>query len=153
MEIILNDSEQKLAIYVARKRYESSRKSGIVNAKKGPQSNEQTDLEGIGAEIAFCKMFNVYPDLGEGCPYADAWTLELGSVDVKATKWRKGRILAQPSKINLEKVDNYVLMVGQFPSYRYVGSASSEELLHPQSITDMGHGPVYALNQSQLKQK
>ena len=151
MQITLNDSEQKLAIYVSQKRYESSRKIGIHNAKKGPQSNEQTDLEGVGAELAFCKLFNVYPDLEAGaCPYADAWTLQLGAVDVKATTWRNGRLLAQPSKLNLEKVDNYALMVGKFPTYRYVGSATSEELLHPQSITDMGHGPVYALNQSEL---
>lgn len=151
----MNEAEQRLAAFVAKKRHQSNRQLGVANSKMGDQSDEQTDLEGIGAEIAFCKLHNVYPDLDTdgGHPSADAWTLALGAVDVKATTFTTGRLLARPNKINCEKVDHYVLMVGVFPTYKYVGSATAVDLLHPDQLTNLGHGPVYALNQAQLKQK
>ena len=83
MVVTLNDAEQRLARYLARQRYESNRNQGVTNNRVGPQSDEVTDLEGIAAEIAFCKLFNVYPDLEHSCKDpADAYNTSMGATDV-----------------------------------------------------------------------
>ena len=114
--ITLSDPEQLLATYVARKRYEYNRNTGTKNNKLGPQTDEFTDKEGIAAEIAFCKMMNLYPDLStENRPPHDAILKDGTTVDVKATKYRNGHLLATDSKGN-SRSDIYVLMVGEFPT-------------------------------------
>jgi len=44
----------------------------------------------------------------------------------------------------------YVLMIGEFPTYRLAGWAYSIVLLNDANITDLGYGPTYALNQNEL---
>jgi hypothetical protein len=152
-EIILNTAEQKLAQYLARARYAANRKKNVENAKVGPQSDELTDLEGVAAEIAFCKHMNVFPDTQtEVHERADAYTVAMGGVDVKATKFRNGRLLARTTKKGKE-ADAYALMVGEFPTYRFVGWVTAEELLADENVTDLGHGPTYALPQHRLRGK
>ena len=47
MDIVLNDAEQKLAVHLAKSRYQNARDKGKVDLKKGDQSNWETDLEFI----------------------------------------------------------------------------------------------------------
>jgi len=146
----LNEAEQKLARYLAKRRYEANRESGTPNKKVGPQSDEDTDLNGIGAEIAFCKMLNVYPDTDLNTrPIADALTKDGISCDVKCTKYQNGHLLAVDWKKDMSP-DAYVLMVGEFPSYRCAGWIAANDLFAlPQK--DMGYGPTYAAPQSELR--
>lgn len=150
MFIELNETEQRLATYVARLRYQSSRESGTANMKIGGQSDEMTDLEGIGAELAFCKIANVYPDLDAGkTNVEDCYTKNGYAIDVKSTTYENGRLLAVRWK-KPDKVDFYALMVGKFPKYRLAGFMRSEDLIKPEMIRDLGHGSTYAADQSQL---
>ena len=48
--ITLNDAEQRLAKYVARARTDNARSINLAQTKIGPQSQYETDLEGMGAE-------------------------------------------------------------------------------------------------------
>lgn len=151
--IKLNEAERRLAIYVAKKRYSNNRAKGRHDGKIGPQSNWETDLEGIAAEIAFCKHMNVYPDLevdsdGE-LPDWDCAHPIMGRVDVKGTKYGHGRLLAVKSKSN-HPADSYALMIGAFPSYKYVGWAKAADLFKDQNITNLGHGEGYAMTQENL---
>jgi hypothetical protein len=149
MQIALNEAEQRLAKFLARSRYEAARKRGIANAKIGPQSNEQTDLEGIGAEIAFCKMFNVYPDLEVGHTPAEDAVLPSGvAVDIKSTKHPRGHLLA--AKWKKPNVSAYVLLIGEFPRYRFAGMMPCEELLRTERLKNFGHGEGYAAKQEEL---
>lgn len=153
MVVTLNDAEQRLARYLAGQRYESNRNQGVTNNRVGPQSDEVTDLEGIAAEIAFCKLFNVYPDLEHSCKDpADAYTTSMGATDVKATKYRNGRLLAVKGKLGLIHPDSYALMIGEFPAYRFVGFVASGELLDENNLIDLGHGETFGVTQSQLHQ-
>jgi hypothetical protein len=61
--VVLNPSEQRIARWLAQSRYHSARKAQVTNKRIGPQSDAETDLEGIGAELAAAKALNVYPDL------------------------------------------------------------------------------------------
>jgi hypothetical protein len=152
-DVTLNDAEQRLAKYLAKRRHDAARMDGIPDMKMGPQSAYDTDLEGIAAEIAFCKIMNVYPDTDivvGNRPISDAYTTGMGSVDVKATKYRNGRLLATTKKY-AKHPDSYALMVGEFPSYRFVGWVPAGELLMERNIKDLGHGEGYALDQSMLR--
>ena len=54
-EITLTEIEQRIVKFIAKNRYQSNRNSNVSNQKIGNQSNEETDIDGFGAEYAFCK--------------------------------------------------------------------------------------------------
>jgi hypothetical protein len=153
MKVKLDAVEQELARLVAKKRYESNRKKGVKNSKIGKQSDEETDLEGIAAEIAFCKLMNVFPDLSiytRNSSQDDGDVTVNGfRVDVKTTKYHTGRLVAVPWK--KPNVDYFALIVGSFPTYELKGFMRSEELLTKSRLKDLGYGKVYAASQSELE--
>jgi hypothetical protein len=154
---ILNDAEQRLARYVAQRRTTSNRDARVNNQRIGPQNDADTDLEGIGAEIAFCRLANVYPDL-DVSPRAGGYdcTIRFGdtsrTVDVKTTKYPNGRLLAAKMK-QLDAAQLYALMSGEFPDYVFCGWAMGDELIDGANLIDLGHGPTYALKQSVLRER
>jgi hypothetical protein len=153
MIIKLNKAEQVLAKYLAQARHDNARSKGKPNLKMGNQSDWETDLEGIGGELAACKHFGVYPDTEinlTSFPKFDLITKKGNKIDVKTTKYKNGKLLATKKKRRGE-CDAYVLVVGEFPNYELVGWASDSELLDPKNIVDLGHGEGYALTQEQLR--
>tara|TARA_R100001377_G_C3192471_1_gene111171 strand:- start:2143 stop:2640 length:498 start_codon:yes stop_codon:yes gene_type:complete len=150
VSIVLNEAEQKLATFLATKRYQNARSKGIKDNKIGDQSNMATDLEGMAAEIAACRLLNVYPDLQtENIPVHDLITGQGYTVDVKVTKYESGKLLAVRNKIK-HPSDFYMLMIGTFPTYRCAGFAPKDDLLCESTLTDLGKGEGHALNQSEL---
>ncbi len=151
--ITLNTAEQRLAKFVGKERDLNGRRNGFTNRKIGPQSDEQTDLEGIAAEIAFARYVNVYPDLDIDCkeyPPHDVVLHDGTLVDVKTTKYPNGRLIVAPWK-NVDAVDVYVLVVGEFPTYRIVGAMEGYRLMRPHRMKDLGHGKVFVATQEELK--
>jgi hypothetical protein len=149
--VVLSEAEQRLAKFLATRRYQNARSKGLRNAKMGDQSNELTDLEGIASEIAFCKLMNIYPDLDlDHTNSADCFLRDGRAVDVKSTVYNSGRLLSVRWK-NASKVDIFVLMVGEFPRYRCAGFMSSAELIQPNRLVDLGHGEGYAATQNELQ--
>jgi hypothetical protein len=148
--IVLSEAEQRLAKFLATRRYQNARAKGLFNAKMGDQSNELTDLEGIASEIAFCKLANIYPDLDlDHTNAADCYLRDGRAVDVKSTTYASGRLLSVRWK-DVTKVDLFVLMVGEFPTYRCAGFMSSTELIQPSRLINLGHGEGYAATQNEL---
>ena len=137
---------------MARSRMENAIKRGITNAQVGSQDRLDIDLEGYGAELAFCKLFNVYPDMSiDADPSADRTgdAIWMGkTVDVKTSKYKTARLLAVRWK---KKKDLYALMVGTFPKYEFRGMATGDELIRQENLIALGHGEGYALSQHQLK--
>jgi hypothetical protein len=149
--VVLSEAEQRLAKFLATRRYQNARSKGLFNAKMGDQSNELTDLEGIASEIAFCKLMNIYPDLDlDHTNSADCFLRDGRAVDVKSTVYNSGRLLSVRWK-DASKVDIFVLMVGEFPRYRCAGFMSSAELIQPNRLVDLGHGEGYAATQNELQ--
>jgi len=150
MWIELNEAEQRLSQFLAKSRYQANRQRGVKNKKIGPQSNEQTDLEGIGAEIAFCKAHNIYPDLQVNVFYnEDAITKDGCRVDIKATKYNNGHLIAVLGKQD-KPPDAYALVIGEFPKYRIAGMITADDLLREERIKDFGYGPAFAAEQKDL---
>lgn len=152
MFIELNTAEQALARSIATQRWTSCREAGLVNPQQGTALSEQDmDLEGAGAELAFCKLANVYPALADDYTnQVDAWTRYGDRIDVKATRHERGRLLAVRWKQS-GKVDFFVLMVGTFPKYRCVGFFPSEDLLKSHRLISLGRGFSYAAEQDELQ--
>jgi hypothetical protein len=153
MTVTLDSSEVVVAQILASMRYNVARMARVRDAQIGAQGKYETDLEGMAAEIAFCKHFNYFPDLTVG-PRKGGYDVEGRAgetIDVKVTKYESGKLLATLKK-KPEDAAYYVLLVGKCPSYRLAGYASADELLRPENITDLGHGNGYALAQDQLSQ-
>lgn len=152
-KIELTAGEQRVARHLARVRYLGCRLAGSPNVRAGGQSDAVTDLEGVGAELAFCKLFNVWPGRAfEGGPPPSAARGEDGGgdallcgwpVDVKATKYATGRLLAVRWK--RRGPGAFALMVGAFPAYRLKGFMPAARLIDPARlrVVRAGQPPVY----------
>ena len=153
MVVTLNECEKKIARHLALSRNKNARSKGKPNTKMGNQSDEETDLEGIAGELVVCKALNLYPDTEIDLidlPKYDLLTGKGYKVDVKTTKYQSGRMLATKKK-KVEDCDVYILVVGEFPSYRIAGWCWATDLLKEENLIDLGHGEGYALNQNELK--
>ena len=151
MNITLNASEIKICEWIAKNRYASNRNGGVSDKKIGPQSCEETDLEGICGEFAFCKAMNLYPDLSiSPRKGGDDVLLNGKKMDIKTTKYKSGKLLARRSKSETPS-DVYVLIVVQRPSYNIVGWCSSVDLIQDKNLIDLGYGKTYGLEQHVLK--
>lgn len=149
-EHTLDEVEQTVVRLIALGRYSVARGIGIVDGKIGPQTAEETDLEGFAAEYVFCRLMNCYPDfqLGERRDY-DARVGE-ATVDVKTTIYPNGRLLVKASKAS-HPAEWYALVTGKFPGpYRLRGLAPRDMVMRDAQVQDLGHGPTYAVAQSDL---
>ena len=146
----LTETEQKIATYLAKARYKKARERGIVDNKKGPQTNYSTDLEGVGSEMVAAKLLNLWPDLQiEKVPDHDLKINNI-TIDVKATKYQSGKLIAATHKKE-KACDYYMLMIGSFPEYRCAGFCKKEDILNDNTITNLGWGELHAVEQSSLQ--
>ncbi len=150
MEVRLTDFEIKIARKLGASRDQQNIDQGVPDQKVGPQDGRHININGVGAELAFCKAFNVFPDLELGqWPDQDA-TLPCGAtVDVKHTERENGQLLVRKNKAE-KRCDFYVLVTGMMPAFRIRGGMRAEMLFQDERITDLGYGPTYAVPQSEL---
>jgi hypothetical protein len=149
--ITLNDAEQAIARYIGRRRNKANQTNHIQNKRVSSQSDENINVEGFAAEMACCKLFNVYPDFVIG-PRSGGHDFEHFGVrfDVKGTDYPDAHLIAKIGK-HLGDADIYVLMIGVFPTYTFKGCAHASELLIPARIKELKPDrPTYAIPQSDL---
>ena len=156
-KILLSKIEQNICSVVAQLRFSNNRENNVVNSKIGKKSDEEMDLEGISAELAFCKLFNLYPDLTidirssrDHTDNGDAVLKNGKTVDIKVTHYTNGKLIAVPWKKT--NVDLFALMVGKTPEYTFKGFMKSEDLLNQSRLGDLGHGKTYIAHQNELKE-
>ena len=151
MDITLNEVEQRLAKYLATSRTAANRGAGVMNGKLSTQSDAEIDLDGVGAELAFCRLMNVYPDLSLDLRSGGADCIWAGrTLDVKQTRYHAGRLIAIRKKA-VHPCDLYALMIGAFPTYRFAGMATSDQLFAAERLHDLGRGVGYVLEQDALQ--
>jgi hypothetical protein len=123
----------------------------IGDAQVGDQSKSFIDENGFGGELAFCKQFNLYPDLsivpGGGDDLPDCTLRDGRRVDVKTTHRAGGNLLAR--KIQPD-IDVFVLVIGKLPTYTIVGWATREQV-EAAPKRNMGHGPTHFLSARALR--
>tara|TARA_R110000803_G_scaffold27196_1_gene63649 strand:- start:1355 stop:1825 length:471 start_codon:yes stop_codon:yes gene_type:complete len=150
MPIKLNTNEVQLARQLARERSTSNRKNGNSNRKHGPQSDETTELDGVGGEIAFAKALNLYPDLKD-YPGKHDMVIAGKTVDVKTTRYPFGHLEVSTDKTPGE-VDIYALVTGEMPEYNIVGWMCGDRLMRKKRLyTHRSGSKVYRASQDELK--
>jgi len=145
--IELNAAEQRLIRFISKERF-TRYKDHLLG--KNHQSLQQV-VEGLGGEFAFCKLFNLYPDISIEIPEEDAGDCGTHGkrIDVKTTQYEQGNLLVVPWK-NFNKIDFFALMVGTFPKYKYKGLMPTSQVKQDENLTDLGHGKVYLIKQNLL---
>tara|TARA_Y100001963_G_scaffold45011_2_gene63334 strand:+ start:245 stop:769 length:525 start_codon:yes stop_codon:yes gene_type:complete len=160
-KISLNMGEQLACKAIAKERYSTARGAGVTNSRVGKQSDEETDLEGVAAELAFAKYYSEYPtgvfDIGarsskKGEDADGDIKINGYIVDVKATRYHKGRLIAAEWKDH-SSIDYYALVVGTFPSYEVKGVMRTSDLITKERLKTLPRGTnkVYQAEQDELQ--
>lgn len=149
--ITLTDAELHVCRIVAQLRHTSNRQAQVCDRQRGRQDKQVIDMDGMVAEFAFAKLANLCPDFTVSVRSggADLVTRTGLSVDVKATRWPRGQLLGEVKKKS-HPCDLYVLMVVDDNSAQFAGWAYGSMLFDDANLTDLGHGPTYALPQERL---
>jgi len=132
VEITLNKMELRLAKALHEQRLAENKKRGIRDRQIG---DDPPTFDGVAAEVAFCKLFNVYPDLNtEHWDQADV-TVGGYTYDIKQSKYASAHLLVAEWKAKKQdRVDFFAMMIGQAPTYKYVGLISSRDLMIPERL-------------------
>jgi hypothetical protein len=114
----------------------------------------QMNLNGFGAELAFCRLsntsFNFSTNKNENhFKNPDAILFNGLTVDVKNTIYKNGKLIVRTGKENM-KVDIYALVTGTFPNFTFSGWKEYHLIIRKELIEDLGWGPAYCLSQEQL---
>tara|TARA_R100001443_G_scaffold15798_1_gene25563 strand:+ start:1009 stop:1473 length:465 start_codon:yes stop_codon:yes gene_type:complete len=152
MEVNLDNGEVLMATMIGLMRNSVSRAAHIQDGKRGNLDPQTMDIDGMGAEVAFCKHMNLYPDFSL-CPQKltfDCLTKEGNKVDVKQTHYPEGRLLVAPEKIQSETT-HYVLVTGRIPKFKVVGYLEKDDVFEKENLTELYGRKVYAIEQKDLK--
>lgn len=152
--IELNETERRLAEYLSKARQAFDCGRGISDLRQDEsRGSHEIALEGIGGELAYCKLMNVYPDLRHDSPWecVDAVIDGTMRVDVKTTGNESGKLYVYGGKES-GRVDYFALMVGKFPRYRYAGRIGSDDMLQGWRLKEVvaGRRKCYVAGQDEL---
>lgn len=152
-EVALNRCERRLANFIARSWTAVHALGETTNLRRSPEDDFAIILRGVEAEIAFCKGVGIYYEprvARRDMPRNDVVMPNGMTADVKCTNYPNGRLICLPSKRN-KPCALYVLMVGDAGVYRIAGFATKAEMFSDRHLTDLGHGPTYAIEQRNLR--
>jgi hypothetical protein len=151
MIVNMTPPESAMALTLAVMRQTNSRASGVVNKQMSKQNPIEIERDGVLSEMAFGKQFNLYPDFSvhprKGG--ADLITHQGLRVDIKATRYRSGRLLIHIDK-TVEDVDIYVLAIIDGDNVDFVGYIKSADAIKQEYVKDLGHGVGYVIEQTSL---
>jgi hypothetical protein len=150
--VTLDPGEMTVAHTVAALRLAVNQAAGVVDRRRDTRREAiSLDLMGVISEVAFAKVFNCYPDLTV-TPRRGGHDAVLNGkrYDIKSISSPDHQLLASPDKV-ISEVDRYALAFVNGSTVDLIGWAPAGQLLHPATVTDLGHGPVHALRQDQLQ--
>jgi hypothetical protein len=151
MVITLNETEQRLVKHLAERRYQYCRTVRAQATRYHEQAALEAEVDAIGAEIAYCKVMNCYPDLEHTQFNPDDMLRRDGqTIDVKQTHYPNGKLLVKV-KEREQLPDQYALMVGRFPAYRLAGHIAASEMIREERIDHSLPVPAYAAGQAELR--
>jgi hypothetical protein len=145
----LTDAEMLVVKMLGGMRSIVGRAAGVEDKKVASLSGLTIDEDGMVAEYAFCKRYNIFPDIVPGPRSGSYDCLYNGKrVDIKSTRYKDGRLLAT-LKDNPD-VDVYVLGIVDSNTVTFPGYATKPQLCREENKTDLGRGVGYALTQDKL---
>lgn len=156
IEVELTEEEIFIAKYIADQRFLENRKAGVKNTASKVFAGSEADQQGMLGEMALCKHFNLYPDLSIQ-PRVGGYDMVLPTgitLDVKATKYKTGKLISPPWKKEKEDSQVYVLaLLYDAPKVHIVGWATKDKLFQEQNLKVIRHGhhPCYVLERKELE--
>lgn len=101
------------------------------------------EIGGTEAELAFCRLANVYPNLETERPGSVDCVVNGRTVDIKWTPRLDGSLVLKPRR---RPVDAYVLMRGRYVCAGWYPA----DLITDRHLTDLGYGPTYIIAAADL---
>jgi hypothetical protein len=152
MIVNMSPPEAAIAQVLAVMRNTTARQNGVTDKQMGKQDPIEIDRDGILAEMAFGKAFNLYPDL---TVYPRKGGADLigrtgKKIDVKATRYKTGRLVIHIDK-PVDEVDIYVLAIVDKDDVDLIGYIESVKAIRQENVRDLGHGEGYVIEQDDLK--
>ncbi len=150
MKVTLRPDEITVCEMIGRMRTLIARNAGVKDAKIGSHDGMAADVDGVIAEYAFAKKFNVFPDIGLS-PRSGSYdgVYKDYRYDIKSTRYKTGKLLST-LKVNPD-VDMYILAIIEDNTVTFAGWALKDELIQKSNMKDLGHGKGYCLSQNQLR--
>jgi len=153
MRVVLDSHEIDLVQAIATQRTAVNRAKQVKNRLVATEDPEKMEREGFGAEVAFCKWANIYPDLTTSRTRQGGHDAVMASgmrVDVKWVSRDTDHLLVALWKREKRDVDAYVVVQGALPVYTVKGWCTYERIVRPECITKF-RTEVYALSQDRLQ--
>ncbi len=148
--MILNETEGMIIKMMAQSRIAHNRKHNYKDTLYLDKDPTLAEINYLGAEFAFCKQFNIYPDLDHLQPKEYDCIFNGYTVDVKHTERPHGRLIVKNKKWT-KIPDYFVLMIGTFPEYQYAGNFKGSELLRASRLDIELPYPAFAAEQKELR--
>lgn len=152
VKVTLNEAEQRLAKFIASQWTAYDDRINYPPTLNG-LTPLQNNTEAFGAELAFCKLVNVYPNTHIGG--FEEWDCILPGgtkVNVKQSPRRDPKLDLIVQIKKYEKFpDIYALMIGTFPTYEYAGWIEKAAVIQPERINYRLPKPAYTFPRSQMK--
>ena len=151
-------SERSVAASVGFQIYDANVRAGRVEMKASPGDGLTLTVEGVMGELAFAKLFNLYPPvavlLRGDLPKFDTLLHDGRRVDVKTTRRPGGKMYVARHKGDTAGVDLYALMTGEPPGpWTYRGAMTRADLIVPGRIQVPIPGkPAYVALQRELRE-
>ena len=152
IEVNLSREECEVVRYLGEARRRQNRSKGVSDKLVANEDPLQRDIEGIGAEFAFAKLYDLYPpmDIHPRSGSAD-FIINGRTIDIKQSDYNNARLIVPPYKLDSDKVcDSYVLATGKLPTYTFRGFARKEDICNPKNLLTL-RSLVYALSIKDLK--
>lgn len=151
MKVTLNPSEQVLAQYIGEQRQRNKERGGVTDKRSFKHQNPyKLNIDGFGAELAACRLFNCYPDLAIHNE-AGGYDLKHGDLTIDV-KWTKTNYLIAPKHKKPGTCDVYLVVKGELPHFDIVGWAYEADLLTEDNLTNRFRGKeCYVLHLNDLK--
>jgi hypothetical protein len=134
MKVELKPSEYAMCCYLSAMRTLVNTQSGVSEKKMGSDDGYKIGVDGLVAEIAFCKHFNIFPDLsfdprggGHDCIFHNR------RVDIKSTKPGRTTVYL-PERKKHNKIDMYVWCYVDFRSVEILGYFFPLDLFKPENL-------------------
>ena len=113
-----------------------------------PGARKKADVAGVAGELAFCKAYNLWPDLDCSGPCtADACLRDGRTVDVKTTPVKGGHLIAnhKPHKTAL-----MVLVEADGNDFHIIGFMPTEQVQQVRNLEPMHGRLVYKVAREEL---
>lgn len=147
IEVTLTEQECEIVRYLGQTRRWMDRKVGVKDKLVAKENPIEMDVQGIGAEFAFAKLYNLFPPTNVKPRGGSAdFVMNGKTIDIKQSKYPNARLIVPPYKLDDDKIcDTYVLATGELPTFTFRGFAKKEVICNPKNLLTL-RSLVYALS-------